>query len=58
MTGPGDDYEILKIGEQPEKILVPEMEISVFFEYNGWLFTELSTAIGIVRAWLPADAVV
>ena len=33
-------------------------DITVFFEYNGWLFAEFGTAIGNVRAWLPANAVV
>ena len=30
--------------------------ISVFFECDGYVFTEFSTAIGNVRAWLPVDA--
>ena len=57
MTGPGDDYEKLEIDEQLEKILVPEMEIIVFFECNGWVYTEFGTDRSSIRAWLPVDAV-
>ena len=38
-------------------ILEKDTEVSVFFEYNGWLFAEFGTEIGNGRAWLPADSV-
>ena len=49
--GPGWDYEAL------ESTINAGAELAVFFEYNDWVFAEFYTSVGIVRAWLPADAV-
>ena len=50
-------YEALK--PQKNKVyLEPETEVSVFFETNGWAFAEFQCAIGLVRAWLPADSLI
>ena len=37
--------------------LTAATDIQVFFETNGWVFTEFYSSIGLTRAWLPADAV-
>ena len=31
--------------------------VNALFEYNGWVFAEFDTDVGLARAWLPADAV-
>ena len=50
--GPGNKYD---------KDSIPELKagakVSVFFEAEGWLFTEFSSTPGRIRAWLPADSV-
>ena len=55
----GGSYEIQRALQNSRYTVVLEQgtSVSVFFEYNSWAFAEFDTAIGRVRAWLPADSV-
>ncbi len=63
--GPGENYDVLKKSEkakngqmmQKPTILEAGTEIDVFFEMNGWVYAEFQCNLGLVRAWVPADAV-
>ena len=63
--GPGEVYDVLKKAETAKNgqmmyrkvILEAGTEINVFFEMNGWAHAEFQCALGLVRAWVPADCV-
>lgn len=59
--GPGESYARVEI-EEKNISLTEGTEVSVFFETDGWLFSELEYSNGKksqkLRAWLPADQVV
>ena len=61
MEGPGSDYrkleELTAKRNIKEIVLMPGTRIDVFFEINGWLFSEFSCSIGRVRAWIPVNSV-
>ena len=50
--GPGTAYDTFD-----EAAINAGTSITVFFEENGWVFAEFDSALGSVRAWIPADQV-
>ena len=52
----GGSDEIEEATDRDEWIVVldPGTEISVFFETDGWVYTEFTCGTGLVRAWLPS----
>jgi hypothetical protein len=50
--GPGNSYDSFD-----EASIGNGTQVSVFFETDGWLFSEFSCGLGLVRAWLPVGQV-
>lgn len=50
--GPGIMYDEFREAE-----LSSGLQITVFYEENGWVFAEFPCSLGYVRGWLPADVV-
>jgi hypothetical protein len=50
--GPGVDYD-----DFDNEYLPGGIQISVFFEENGWVFAEFMTSEGLTRGWIEADTV-
>ena len=60
LFGPGYAYDevVMKTKKGNEKIRIGTgTRVNVFFEVNGWVFAEFDCALGVIRAWLPADRV-
>ena len=55
-AGSWEIYQALKLEDNTMR-LPAGTEIGVLFETNGWVFAEFTSAIGLVRAWFPADFV-
>ena len=50
--GPGKNYDSFE-----EATIGSGTQVTVFFETDGWLFSEFNCGLGLVRAWLPAGQV-
>lgn len=50
--GPGAEYAAFD-----DEILPSGTQVSVFFEENGWVFSEFMTAQGLPRGWIETGAV-
>ena len=57
MFGPGYAYDEVQDQSGHRITLGSGNRVSVFFEADGWVFAEFSCALGMIRAWLPADQV-
>lgn len=61
LFGPGyayDEVEVTMQNKTTAKVTIGAgTRVSVFFEANDWVFAEFNCAIGLIRAWLPADQV-
>ena len=57
MFGPGYAYDEVQDQNGHRITLGSGNRVSVFFEADGWVFAEFSCALGMIRAWLPADQV-
>ena len=57
--GPGQQYDKFEVTTDSGNLiyLPANVSIGVFFEMNGWVFAEFSCGHGLVRGWLPVDAV-
>ena len=62
--GPGNDYDTVvldtktKNGSSRQTITLNSgTQVDAFFEANGWVFAEFNCALGLIRAWLPANSV-
>jgi len=54
--GPGYKYDILRKGNK-DVTLPAGQTVTVLCEENGFLFVDCMSSIGLVRIWIPADAV-
>ena len=64
--GPGTEYDgVIQTVEDYEMGLVQTHKVKIkagtsvraFFEMNDWVFAEFDSALGVIRAWIPADLI-